>query len=151
MKTKTTWTKNKVALQGECGGNFLTMDGKSPLGEEKGMTPKELVALGISGCTAMDVLSLLKKYKQVPDAFVIESEVVQTESGKYPVIFKEVLLTFQVSGSVEKDKLIEAVHLSQTKFCGVSAMINVVAPISYKVFLNGELINEGRAEFQISL
>lgn len=145
MKTKVVW-KSEMQFEGECRELHLNMDSKPPIGKGLGLTPKELVALGIGGCTAMDVVALLKKYKQPASTFSVETDVEQT-SGTHPAIFADVKLRFHVEGQVEKQKLMEAVTLSQTKFCGVSAMISYCAPIHYQVFLNGEMIGEGKADF----
>jgi len=145
MKTKVIW-KSDMQFDGESRDLHVEMDTKPPIGKGLGLTPKELVALGIGGCTAMDVVALLKKYKQPAATFSVETDVEQT-SGTHPAVFADVKLRFLVEGKVEKEKLLEAVILSQTKFCGVSAMISYSAPISYQIFLNGEMIGEGKADF----
>ena len=146
MKTNVTWDSN-MNFNGLCDENQLFMDAKPPLGKAKGFTPKELVALGISGCTAMDVVALLKKYKQDVQQFDVESEVISTK-GSYPEVFASVHLTFKAVGSIEKEKYIEAVTLSQTKYCGVSAMLLKAVPIDYDIILNHEKIGSGKANFQ---
>ena len=145
MKTNVSW-KSNMSFNGLCDQNSVAMDAKPPLGKAEGFTPKELVALGISGCTAMDVIALLKKYKQEVKKFDVDSEVVGTK-GSYPEIFASVHLTFKAEGNIEKDKLIEAVQLSQTKYCGVSAMIAKATPITYDIILNNENIGSGKASF----
>lgn len=145
MKTKTLW-KEKMTFVGETGGNSVNMDAKPPIGRGEGLTPKELVALGISGCTGMDVVSLLRKYKQPLESFEILSEVLQTEN-QTPAIFRSIALEFRLKGALEKDKVLEAITLSQSKYCGVSAMLSAVAPISYQVFVNDQLIGSGKASF----
>lgn len=147
MNAKVTWTEG-MAFTAETGGASYTMDAKRPLGTETGATPKEFVAAAICGCTAMDVAALLKKYKQNFRSLVVSAEIEST-SGSQPVVFKNVNLLFDVEGEIEPEKLKEAVHLSQTKFCGVSAMIAKVAPIHYTIRLNGESLGQGQAEFSI--
>ncbi|MGZ3771173.1 MAG: OsmC family protein, partial [Bdellovibrio sp.] len=71
MKALVNW-KEGMEFTTECDGNIVTMDSKPPLGHKKGMTPKELVAAGIGGCTAMDVVALLKKHKQSYESFQVE-------------------------------------------------------------------------------
>lgn len=121
------------------------MDAKSPIGSDSAHSPKELVLAGVCGCTAMDVVALLRKYKQPLERFSVEAESDLTEG--YPAIFKEVKLTFKLWGSLDSQKIIEAVHLSQTKYCGVSAMIAKACPITYEIFLNDSKIGEGQAAF----
>lgn len=145
MEIRTVW-KNKMAFEGESHGHSILMDAKSPLGDGSGFTPKELVALGVAGCTAMDVVALLKKYKQTVESFEIKGDIQPTE-GVHPAVFKSIHLSFYLTGLLDRDRVLESIKLSQTKFCGVSAMIVKTAPIQYKVFLNNEYIGEGSADF----
>lgn len=146
MKAKIIWNEN-MSFTGVSGKNSVAMDTKSPIGNDTGASPKELVAMAIGGCSGLDIISLLKKYRQLPTSFYVDADVEQTEAGKYPTVFKAVLLDFQIEGEVEADKALEAVTLSMTKYCGVSAMIAKGCPITYKVTLNGKQIGEGKAEF----
>lgn len=145
MQGTMTWTDG-MHFVGESSGHSVSLDAKAPVGKDTGMTPKELVALGIAGCTSMDVVGLLKKYKQSFESFQVEADFSQTSSG-HPVVFATVDLIFRVKGQVEPEKLLEAVRLSQSKYCGVSAMIHKTAPIRYKVELNGEMVGQGTSEF----
>lgn len=71
---------------------------------------------------------------------------VKRTSG-HPAVFETVQLTFHVTGNMEADKLNEAISLSQTNYCGVSAMIAKTAPIHYKVILNDSEVGAGQAQF----
>jgi putative redox protein len=144
MKIQTVWEKNMRFSVGG-GGHQISMDAKKPIGEDTALNPKELVLAGLSGCTAMDVVALLRKYKQSPESFEINANTELTQAT--PAIFKEVHLRFVVKGNVEPAKLIEAVELSQTKYCGVSAMLGKAVPIHYSVELNGEQIHSGASTF----
>ena len=146
MKTNTVW-KTNMNFVGECGENQVSMDAKAPLGKAEGMTPKELLVIGLSGCTAMDVIALMKKGKQEVKHFNVEAEVTKSTGG-YPEVFTAIHLTFMAEGNINKDKIIEAVHLSQTKYCGVSAMLAKAVQIGYDVILNNENIASGKADFQ---
>lgn len=146
MKANLTW-KSAMLFDAEVSGNHVEMDAKAPLGKGAAATPKELVAIGMGGCTAMDVVALLKKYKQLPTSFALEVDVTPTE-GQHPAVFARATISYIVNGEVEDAKLIEAVHLSQTKYCGVSAMLSKAFPIDFKIILNGKEINSGHANFQ---
>ncbi len=145
MKLSVTW-QEKMKFVGTSDKHQVQMDAHSPIGNDSGFTPKELVALGVGGCTAMDVVALLKKYKEPLKTLSVEVEVEQTENVQ-PAVFKDVVIKFVATGEITKEKLIEAVRLSQTKYCGVSAMIVKTAPISYKIVLNGTEIDSGEAAF----
>lgn len=146
MKATLKWTEG-MKFDTACDGNSLVMDAKAPLGASQGMTPKELVAAGLGGCTAMDVVALLKKHKQLQESLEVEVNVTSS-SGVHPAVFTEAEVRFLVTGPVDKEILLNSVKLSQTKFCGVSAMLCKAFPIRYKVILNGEEIGSGNAHFE---
>lgn len=127
MKVACRW-EEKLKLNAVADGHSIAMDTKAPLGTDTAMTPKQLVLAGLCGCTAMDVLSLLKKNKEPLETFEIEAEATLT-SG-HPVAFAEIQLKFRIMGAVNPEKALEAVKLSQTKFCGVSAMLSKGYPSS---------------------
>ena len=135
-----------MQFEGEADGNKVSLDAKSPIGSGSGLTPKELLPIAISGCTAMDVVSLMRKYKQPLEAFDVTADVTMKEGSK-PAVFADVLLTFTLTGDVDPEKALEAVHLSQTKYCSVSAMMAKATPIHYRVVLNGKEIGTGEASF----
>lgn len=145
MKTTLNWTE-KMTFKADCAGNTFLMDAKSPIGDGKAATPKELVVAGLGGCSAMDVIALLKKHKQEHKTLQVDVDVTST-TGVQPAVFTEARIQYLVTGVVDKAILLEAVTLSQTKFCGVSAMLSKAFPIYYEVFLNGEKIGSGQADF----
>lgn len=121
------------------------MDARSPIGTDKAASPKQLTLAALCGCTGMDVMSLLQKYKQKVDSLVIEADAPQTDS--HPRIFEKVHLRYIFTGPVEPEKAKAAIHLSMTQFCGVSAMISKAVPIDYEVIINGESVGVGMAAF----
>jgi putative redox protein len=126
------------------GTNSTTMDTNPPYGEDF-LTPKQLCLAAVEGCTAMDVISHLNKRKQLPKSFSVEADADLTTT--YPKVFSEIRLDYRIEGEVQPPLALEAVHLSQTKYCGVSAMMAKNCPIRYRVFLNGNLVSEGEAKF----
>lgn len=145
MKTSVVW-KDGMEFDGLADGHVVQMDAKKPIGSNAASTPKELVAMGLGGCTAMDVVALLKKYKQLPREFRVEVDIAPSV-GAAPIVFENATLTYIIAGAVEPGRLIEAVRLSQTKYCGVSAMLSRSFPIEYRIVLNGEEIATGAADF----
>ncbi len=145
MKTALTW-KDGMLFEAESGTNTISMDAKAPIGKGQGLTPKELVAAGLGGCTAMDVIALMKKHKQSVTEFKIDVDVEPT-SGAHPHVFAKAEITFDLKGQIDPAVALESVRLSQTKFCGVSAMLAKAFPITYKVIVNGELAGDGQANF----
>jgi putative redox protein len=146
MKAHLQWSQG-MKFEVEANGNTVAMDSKAPLGHGSAMTPKELVVAGMGGCTAMDVIALLKKHKQPVQSFAIDLEV-DSSQGSHPTVFTEARLIFQATGPIDPNILIESVQLSQSKYCGVSAMLSKAFPIRYIVHLNGEKIYAGQAHFE---
>jgi putative redox protein len=93
----------------------------------------------------MDVYAHLNKRKQLPTSLRLEADATVRE--KSPAIFTQVVLDYYLEGPLEESLAVEAVRLSQTKYCGVSAMIAKACPIRYRIHLNGARIGEGQAEF----
>lgn len=146
MKAAVKW-KEKMEFVGEASGISVALDSKPPLGLGKGITPKEALLLGIAGCTAMDVVALMRKHKQELSRFEVSVDAGLTGPGKHPVVFDQVKLKFQMWGQVDSKKLMESVELSQTKYCGVSAMVSKAVHLGYEVFLNDSKIGEGVSHF----
>lgn len=115
-------------------------------GKDRGPNPKEYVLAGLCGCTAMDVVSLMKKYKVNYTEFSVTAESELTKV--HPVIFSDVKLIFYVKGDNLDTSLIkQAVDLSMTKYCGVTAMLSKAVPVNYEINVNSELIGSGTAKF----
>ncbi|HEX4923404.1 MAG TPA: OsmC family protein [Bdellovibrionales bacterium] len=145
MKVEVAW-KDGMSFEGSSGAHRLLMDAKSPLGRDAGPTPKELVAMALGGCTSMDVIALLKKYRQSARSLRVEIDL-STVEGKHPAVFSGATIHFRAEGDIEPERLLEAVRLSQTRYCSVSGMLSKAFPIHYSVELNGAEIGRGEADF----
>jgi putative redox protein len=145
MKAQLKWTEG-MQFEGKAGGHTVMLDAKAPIGKDSGMTPKDFVAVGLGGCTAMDVIALLRKHKQTAETFDVDVDVTSS-TGVYPAVFVGATLSFTATGQIDPAILLESVQLSQTKYCGVSAMLAQAFPIEYVVILNGKEIGKGKAEF----
>lgn len=147
MKAKVVWSE-KMKFQGEANNFSVKLDAKKPIGSDEGMTPKEAVLIGLCGCTAMDVVALLRKFKQTQSALEVSVVASPTAEGVHPVMFKDFQLEYTCTGEVDSEKLSEAVKLSLTKYCSVSAMLSKIGPIHYTVKLNDLKVSEGQAHFE---
>ncbi len=149
MKVHCTWTE-KLRFVSTIGNHAVVMDAKKPLGDEAAPTPKEFLLSALCGCTGMDVISLLRKHQQPVEEFHVTAEA-GTRTG-HPAIFSEISIKFQIRGPVDPARVIEAVALSQTQYCSVSAMLSRAVPIHYTVEIDGEEIHRGQAayDFQVA-
>ena len=115
------WTDN-VAFEADMDGHKVTIDAAEESGGSNlGPRPKKLMLTALAGCTGIDVVMILKKMKVVPEAFNVIVEANVTE--EHPKHYDDIKIVYQFKGKdLPMDKLEKAVHLSETKYCGVSAV-----------------------------
>jgi putative redox protein len=132
---------NVVETQWKGGMSFEahTPDGKTVLMDvpgsdgAKGASPKILLIAGLTGCTGMDTVSILEKMKISDYQLRIEADYHTTD--EHPKIYDRIHLRYCFSFSKEppKENVRKAVELSQTKYCGVSAMLKKAAAITWEI------------------
>ena len=148
MEFKTIW-KEGMLFKAKVGNHLISMDAATPLGHDKGASPKELFAASLSGCTGMDVVGLLGKYKQDIKKFEIETDVKSSNEG-YPIVFSYVHLVYHIDGTVDESLALQAIRLAQTKYCGISAMMAKTMSIHWKLILNGKEAGTGDVDEYLS-
>ncbi len=117
-------------------GNSIQMDSAPDIGGEgKGMRPMQLLLAAVGGCSAIDVILILKKQKQIIEDFEVEIEGEREKIEDYS-LFRDICLHFKFKGQVDKDKAERAVKLSVDKYCSVSKTLEPTAKISFKVSVN---------------
>jgi len=149
MKSTLKW-KGNYTLETQTRNHTLTLDLPDHGGKNLGPTPKEILLPAIMGCTALDVISWIQKYKIEIESFQMESEAGTRQT--HPKVFDQVELIYEIkiknfNREAHLPKVLEAVDLSMTKFCGVSAMIASTSPIFYTIRVNGEIEGRGEAKF----
>jgi len=109
--------------------HWVPMDGPESLGGfSAGMRPMEMVLLGLGGCTAMDVLSIMRK-KRVPFRD-FEIKMKADRADDHPKVFTKIEIIFIVYGQNINERDVErAIELSETKYCSASAMLSKTAEI----------------------
>lgn len=131
MKARIKWVEDATFL-GEAGsGHALVMDGPPESGGRNlGPRPMELLLLGMGGCTAFDVIMILKKSRQPVTDCVVELDAERAEQA--PKVFTRIHVHFVVTGRGLAEKQVErAVQLSAEKYCSASIMLGQVAEISH--------------------
>jgi len=110
--------------------HWVVMDsGTAAGGSGAGASPKELVLLALGGCTAHDVVAILRKKRAPLERLVVS--VSAEEREEHPRIFTAIHLEYIFRGSGLREHDIErAIELSETKYCSVSAMLRGVATIT---------------------
>ncbi|MEH6548979.1 MAG: OsmC family protein [Pseudomonadales bacterium] len=104
-------------------GHAVKMDGPPDLGgENTGARPMELMLMGMGGCSAFDVMSILTKSRQDVTDCLCELEAERADA--VPAVFTKIHLHFKVSGKGLKEALVKrAVALSAEKYCSASIML----------------------------
>ena len=129
MQTSATWKKEMIFDSLSHSGHTVTFDGDSA--HTHGPSPMETVLMGLCGCTAIDVVSILKKKREPFTGLTVSAAADQAADP--PKVFTHVKLTYRVSGSVSRKAMEDAVHLSETKYCSVAAMISKTAKIEFLI------------------
>ena len=131
MKARIKWVED-VMFVGESGsGHTLVIDGPPEHGGRNlGIRPMELLLQGLGGCTAFDVMLILKKSRQQVTDCVVEIEAERAETE--PKVFTRIHVHFIVTGHGLKEKVVQrAVQLSAEKYCSASIMLGKSAEISH--------------------
>jgi putative redox protein len=124
------WKKQGLLLEG------VTPHGRVDLAstlDEKGQgpTPMELLAVSLGGCTAMDVISILRKMRQPLEELRVE---VRGETAEeHPRRFVSLEIVYHFTGALDEDKVRRAVELSETRYCSVEATLRPAVPITSQV------------------
>ena len=119
---------------GESGsGHSVIMDGAPDAGgRNMGFRPMEMLLLGLAGCSAFDVVLILKRGRENVTDCVVEVEADRAETD--PKVFTNVRLRYIVTGkSLDTKKVERAVKLSEEKYCSASAIIGKTAQMSHTV------------------
>jgi putative redox protein len=108
-------------------------------GEDSGPIPKPFVLSALSGCTGMDIIAILRKANQEISA--LEIKVKGELSRTAPVQYTSIHLEYHFEGEESQQELaLNAVQLSQEKYCGVSSMLKKIMPVTWDVMYNGNLV-----------
>jgi putative redox protein len=132
MDTKVIWEHN-LSFSG-FNDNELSLSLKGDTTEEndsEGFIPMELIAIGLAGCTAMDVISILVKKRQDVTAF--EVQVHADRATEFPKVFTNIMIEYIVTGHhVESTAVERSIELSATKYCPAQAMLSKACKIEQR-------------------
>jgi len=128
--------KDGMAFETELNGHKIVIDADSAVGgKDLGPRPKPLMLLALAGCTAMDVISILKKMRVDLDDFSIE--VVANNTDEHPKHYDEMKVIYKFWGNdLPEDKIKKAVNLSEERYCGVSFVYRQYVKMSTEIQLN---------------
>ena len=106
----------------------------------KGASPMELLLMGVGGCSAIDVVSILKKQKQEIISYKMEVEG-QRKEVREAKPFEAIHVTLYLEGKIDEAKAIRAAQLSFEKYCSVSITMEASVKVTYSIVLNGKNVS----------
>jgi len=140
MKATVNWQHNMTFIGSADSGFPVKMDaGESVGGNNAAVRPMEMLALGLAVCTAMDVISILRKKRQNVTQF--EATINAQRSKEHPQVFTNALITYIVTGTdVSEEAVLRSIGLAATKYCPAQIMFNQLFPIelNYEIYEEAE-------------
>jgi putative redox protein len=139
------WKEIRVAWNGADGYLAENQVGATALmGKDKddkpGISPMEMLLVGLAGCTAMDIVDILKKKRHIPTGFQVKVRGNQ-KTDTHPKVFTEFQIEYLLWGDNLKPKDVEqAIQLSEEKYCSVGGTLAKAGPIhsTYRILKPGE-------------
>lgn len=144
MDAKVTW-KGRMSFDGTSDTGFhVPLDSVPSVGgENSGFRPMELLATGIAGCTAMDVISILTKKRQNVTGF--EVGVHLDRAKEHPKVFTSAVIDYEISGqAIGETAVRRAIELSAVRYCPAHAMFGQIIPIKLRYAIYEQTEDGGR-------
>lgn len=132
QEVKAAW-KGNMTFDAEVSGHHIILDAlPASGGEDQGARPKELMLASLSGCTGMDVISILKKMRIEVREFNV---IVQGElTEDHPKHYTKMHIIYEFAGdSLPLENLEKAINLSQDRYCGVSHVYRKSIQITHEI------------------
>jgi putative redox protein len=144
-KVESQWM-GKMQFNALVNGHTVTMDAPERVGgEDNGPIPKPFVLTALSGCTGMDVVSMLRKQGIEMNDFTIT--VTGEISKPHPIVYTSIYLVYEFKGDeAHKEAALKAVTDSQEIYCGVSNMLKRILPVTWEVLYNGVTVFSNKKE-----
>lgn len=122
-----------MSLKGEVNGHEMILDADESFGgNNQGPRPKPLLLVSLIGCTSLDVISLLKKMRVDFKDLKVDASGSLTE--EHPKYYDKIKLVYHIWGTdLDRSKVEKAVNYSQERYCGVTAMLEKAAEITYEI------------------
>lgn len=139
MDAKVTW-QGRMSFTGQADSGFQLNLGTDPAvgGDNDGFRPMELLAIGLAGCTAMDVVSILSKKRQVVTAFDVLVHAAKAE--EHPKVFTSAVIEYGITGkAVDEAAVLRAIELSAVRYCPAQAMLSKAMPIALRYLIYEDL------------
>lgn len=96
-------------------------------GQNRGVRPTHMLLASFGACTAMDVISILRKMKQPVEGYRLRVE--GQRATEHPMVFTHITITHTLVGDIDEGRLAHAIELSDSTYCSVGAMLRKSAQI----------------------
>jgi putative redox protein len=121
-------------------GHKVLLDNKSKTeGEVQGVSPMELLLMGLAGCSGIDIVAILNKQKINPESLKMKVKG-HRHAGEVPSLFHQIDIEIYLEGEISPEKAKRAAQLSYDKYCSVSKTLEATATIHHIVFVNGQKV-----------
>jgi putative redox protein len=133
MKARVKWVEGMSFLAEAGSGHAIVLDGAPEYGGRNvGIRPMEMLLMGLAGCTAFDVVNILRRWREPVTDCVVEVDA--DRAGEDPKVFTAIRVLYRVSGrGLSRQKVERAVSLSKEKYCSASIMLGATADITATV------------------
>jgi putative redox protein len=125
IEASVNWSDNERYIGSATSHHAIVMDTAK---DKTASSPMELVLIALCGCTASDVVGILRKKREKFTALEVRAAAERADG--YPAVYTSIHLTYLVRGEVSKKSMEDAVKLSKEKYCSVSAMLEKTAKIT---------------------
>jgi putative redox protein len=143
--------KGKMSFEGMGDSGFVQKMDTDEMagGENSAARPMEFLAIGLAGCTGMDVISILQKKKQAVTDFQVQIHAQRVD--EHPKVISSAVIEYLISGKdVDEAAVLRAIQLSAEKYCPAHAMLSQAFPMQlvYKIFDEDSksLVKQGKYE-----
>ena len=124
------WTDKDRFIGSASSGHAIVIDAGA---DKTANSPMELVLIGLCSCTAIDVVSILRKKREPFTRLEVDADT--ERANEPPRVYKAIKLVYRVAGAVNRKAVEDAVRLSMDKYCSVEAMLKKTAKISFEIVM----------------
>ena len=128
IEARARWTEGDRYAGQANSGHEIAMDAGA---DKVANSPMELVLVALCGCTASDVVSILRKKREPFTS--LEVHAAGERSEDFPKVYTSIKVTYRVTGNIAHKSMEDAVRLSTEKYCSVSAMLEKTAKIDIHI------------------
>src|SRR5271166_3461733 len=128
ISARARWTEQDRFSADASSGHAITVDAGA---DKVANSPMELVLIALCGCTASDVVGILRKKREPFTG--LEVLAVGERATEHPKVYTQIKLIYRVRGRVSHKAMEDAVRLSKEKYCSVSAMLEKTARIDFEI------------------